>query len=119
VAEVANQIRIRQLETLHDQASLQSEAEAQQAADAKMAALNRGLRQGTVTLAKGDPSIRAAQPLVIMGMRPGIDGSYIVQTATHTFTRDEGISTTLEIYDPGTGEDFTSELMPDAGNFNT
>jgi hypothetical protein len=88
--------------------------EAQAGVDAKMGALNRGFRTGQLSLAKGDPSIRGGSTLVISATRDGVDGSYMIKTATHTYTKDGGIATMLELIDPGTGEDFSEQI--DDGN---
>ena len=84
--------------------------EAEAGANAKLDALNRGFRTGQMTLAKGDPSIRGGSALVVAGTRDGVDGSYIIKTATHTYTKRGGISTTLDIYDPGDGASFADAI---------
>lgn len=86
-----------------------SQVEAQAAADSKMAELNRKAKQGTIKLAKGDPSIRGGQGFAIAGTRSGIDGSYLIRLASHTLTKDAGILTTLDIYDEGNGVDLGAE----------
>lgn len=75
--------------------AFKSKGEAQDHADATMATLNRGTRQGTLTLAKGDPSIRGGQSFAIGGLRDGVDGAYTVEAATHTYRGDKGIETKL------------------------
>ena len=84
--------------------------EAQDGANAKLDVLNRGFRSGQITLAKGDPSIRAGSACVISGTRDGVDGSYVIKTATHTFTKRGGIATTLDVYDPGDGASFADAI---------
>ena len=102
-----------------------SQDEAQSAADATMKQLNRGIVTGSVTLAKGDPSIHAAAPFTISGMRDGIDGSYIVKTATHTYTKKSGIVTMSEFYfigPTGIDQDKTAAIgstAPDATPLTT
>ena len=86
-----------------------SEAEAQAAADSHMAQLNRKTKQGTIILAKGDPSIRGGQGFAIAGCREGIDGSYLVRLASHMLTKAGGIVTTLDVYDEGDGVDFAEQ----------
>lgn len=81
--------------------AMNTQEEAQKVADSKMDALNRGVETGSLTLAKGDPSIRGGSPFIISGMRDGINGSWVVTTATHTYTKSEGILTTLDFYNPG------------------
>ena len=86
-----------------------SEAEAQAAADSHMAQLNRKTKQGTIVLAKGDPSIRGGQSFAIAGCRDGIDGSYVVRLATHVLTKAGGIVTTMDVYDEGGDGDSADE----------
>ena len=91
-----------------DKKSYNSEAEAQAAANSTMSQLNRKSKQGTITLAKGDPSIRGGQGFAIAGCRDGIDGSsYVVRKAIHTLSKETGIVTSLDVYDEGGSEDFT------------
>lgn len=78
-----------------------TQAEAQSAADAQMAALNRGIRTGSLTLTKGDPSIRGGMTFTIENTRDGVDGTWSINHATHTFTKEEGITTSLEFHDQG------------------
>ena len=87
-----------------DKKAYPSQAEAQAAADSTMSQLNRKTKQGTITLSKGDPSIRGGQVFSISGCRDGIDGSYVVRKAIHTLTKEAGITTSLDIYDEG-GDD--------------
>lgn len=86
-----------------------SQAEAQAAADSQMSSLNRKAKTGTVTLAKGDPSIRGGQGFAISGTRDGLDGSYVIRCATHSFTKDGGIMSTMDVYDDGDGTNFAEE----------
>ena len=75
-----------------------SQAEAQAAADAHMARLNRSTKEGTVTLSKGCPELRGGSKMVLSGFRSGIDDEYMIRCATHTFTKDGGIGTVLDVY---------------------
>ncbi len=86
-----------------------SQQEAQDAANSTMSQLNRRSKDGTVTLAKGDPSIRGGQVVAITGCREGINGSYIVRRAVHSLSKDSGLVTTLDIYDDGDGENLPAE----------
>ena len=72
-----------------------TDTEAQAAADAQMASLNRQGAQGSLTMAKGDPRIVGGASLTITGTRPGIDGSYVIDSAIHSLTKDGGLITTL------------------------
>jgi phage protein D len=83
-----------------------SEAEAIAAATSKGEALERGTCQATFDLAKGDPWIRDRQTLLVSGMRDGIDGSYVIQRAIHTYVKSSGIKSSLECMSPGNGANF-------------
>ena len=87
-----------------------SQEEAQAAADAQMAAFNRGLVTGTITLAKGDPSIHGGAPFTITGMKAEMCGSFIANTVTHTFAKPGGISTTIEFMSTGDDANFASAI---------
>lgn len=78
-----------------------SQEEAQAAGRSKAEAFRRNTIMGVFNLAKGDPWIRAQLPMVVGGMRDGIDGAYIIETVTHTFTKDSGILTEIEAHTPG------------------
>ena len=95
-----------------------SQSEAQKAADAHMSQMNRQAKQGTVTLAKGDPSIRGGQGFAIAGTRDGLDGSYLIRIATHTLTKEGGLTTTLSVYDEGDGIDFSTEATDGETDFS-
>jgi phage protein D len=83
-----------------------SEAEAQAAAKSSMAGLNREATQATFVPAKGDPWIRDGQQILVTGMRDGIDGSYTVNVATHTYVKSNGLMSELECTAPGTAADY-------------
>ncbi|MEE9481873.1 hypothetical protein [Methylobacterium ajmalii] len=83
-----------------------SKEEAEAAAKSMMGSLNRALGDGTITLAKGDPWIKDQFPVIISGMRPGINGSYIANSVIHEYTKPVGIKTTMLIKPSGEGEDF-------------
>lgn len=80
-----------------------TQVEALGALQSKQNQLRRSLVTGQIELAKGDPWIRAQMPLTITGMRPLVDGDYIVKTATHTLVKDTGILSTIELNNPGSG----------------
>jgi phage protein D len=82
-----------------------SKEEAKAAADAKANSFRRGKIQGNFILAKGDPWITAQMPVVVQEMRDGINGRYVVDKVTHTYLKDQGISTTIECNAPGDGND--------------
>lgn len=53
---------------------------------------------GTITLI-GAPEAQAQGPCRIAGVRKGVDGEYRVSEATHSYSRDGGWVTTLDIVD--------------------
>lgn len=90
-----------------------SKEEAEAAAASRMKALKRGEVTASFTLAKGDPWIRDQQSLLVNGMRDGIDGSYVVEKAIHTYVKRTGIKSTLECKSPGTGDNFADRATED------
>jgi phage protein D len=84
-----------------------SQAEAEAAAKSKMEALKRAEVQAAFDLAKGDPWVRDMQTILVSGMRDGINGSYVIEKATHTYIKSTGIRSTLECRAPGDGADFS------------
>ncbi len=56
---------------------------ARQAAQAKLAALNRDTGALRLTLAPGNPLVRTETPLTLTGFRDGVDGPWIVTRAAH------------------------------------
>ncbi len=84
-----------------------SEAEAKAAVQSKVKAMKRASGQALFDLAKGDPWIRDMQTLVVTGMRDGIDGSWVIDKATHTYSKRTGIKSSLECKIPGDGSDFS------------
>ena len=74
-----------------------SEPEAQSAADAKAAELKRGGGSLSLTIV-GNPFIRAEQPLLVQGLRPGADGLWTIRRVSHTI-----------------GDGFTTKIQADKG----
>lgn len=75
-----------------------SKDEAEKAAEAKNDTFGRTQARIEVTLAKGDPFITPQSPLKISGVRSGVDGGYTVENVKHVYSRQVGISTTIEGY---------------------
>lgn len=90
-----------------------SQVEAQAAANSQMSEFNRKQKTGDIVLAKGDPSIRGGQTITVSGTRDGADGTYIVSQAVHNLAKSGGLSTTLSVYDDGSGVNFNAEAMSD------
>lgn len=83
-----------------------SKEEAESAAKSKGEGLKRAECQAIFDLAKGDPWIRDQQTLLVSGMRDGINGSYVIDKATHTYIKSTGIRSSLECKAPGDGVDY-------------
>lgn len=54
---------------------------------------------GTITL-DGEPSAQAEAPVVLIGARPGIDGTYRADSVEHHYVRGGGYTTTIEVKQP-------------------
>lgn len=94
--------------------------EADKAAQAKAKDLKRGEGSASVTVV-GDPGITAGAPLMFSGVRPGLDGvPYIIDTATHTYSKTEGYRTQIsaKLYDGSSGGS-DSKSGDKAANENT
>jgi phage protein D len=57
---------------------------------------------GSVTI-DGNPFAQAEAQCIIVGARPGVDGPYRIETATHKYERGGGYTTELELKQPGEG----------------
>lgn len=92
--------------------------EADKAAQARAKDLKSGEGAASVTVI-GDTAITAGAPLLFSGVRPGLDGApYIIDTATHTFSKSEGYRTQIsaKLYDGksgGSGESSGGEVAND------
>ncbi len=55
----------------------------------------------------GDPDAQPGAPCTISGIRDGVDGSYIIESVTHTLSRRSGFTTKLTLKQPtgGAGTD--------------
>ncbi|KQO49159.1 hypothetical protein ASF24_08245 [Methylobacterium sp. Leaf86] len=85
-----------------------TEGEAKAMARSQMAALKRSMGEAHLTLSKGNPWIRDQARVIVAGFRDKIDGSYIIDTVTHSYVKETGITTEILAKPPGTGDDFTS-----------
>lgn len=86
-------------------------SEADKAAQAKAKELKRGEGAASVTVV-GDTAIVAGAPLLFEKVRPGLDGvPYIIDTATHTFSKGEGYRTQIsaKLYDGSSARKTGSE----------
>lgn len=94
--------------------------EADKAAQARAKDLKRGEGAANVTVI-GDTAITAGAPLLFQGVRPGLDGApYIIDTATHTFSKGEGYRTQIsaKLYDGKSGGSGESSGDGEAANDN-
>ena len=102
--------------------------QAKSAAKSQMRAINRSRGDADLTLATGDPWIKDQQKLLIRGMRDGVNGSYVIELASHSYTAETGIQTAIKAKPPDDAGDFESLfvaasdaqlrdgfLVPDAG----
>jgi phage protein D len=64
----------------------------------------RDAGEGTVTI-EGNTRAIPDGLCLIAGTRPGVDGTYRIETVTHSYTRARGFTTTLELKQPQQGAD--------------
>lgn len=75
------------------------EDEAQRAADADAAAARETAGSGSVTI-EGTTEAIPDGLCVLVGARPGVDGTYRIKTVTHSYSRGDGWKTSLELAEP-------------------
>lgn len=83
-----------------------TQQEAKEMARSQMAALKRAKGEAHLTLAKGNPWIRDQSRILLRQFRSEVNGSYVVDTVTHTYVKDPGITTEILAKPPGDGEDY-------------
>lgn len=76
---------------------------ARAAAAARLAALRRGTLTATVD-GPGRPDLWAERVILLAGFRAGVDGPYVVKTATHSLDSG-GYRTSVDLETPGAGEE--------------
>lgn len=76
----------------------QTREEAIARAQSRANALARMTRRITLTLAKGNPWVKAGIPMIVTGMRDTVDGNYMIDLVTHTYTKNQGIETVIEAH---------------------
>lgn len=75
-----------------------SKAEAQRAADAKMAEIKRQMAKFSITTAYGIPEISTESPVKLSGFKAEVDKlKWIVEKATHSYAKNGGLVTQLEL----------------------
>jgi hypothetical protein len=77
-------------------------ARAKREAQGKARSLKRNKGQLSLTVV-GDPTIRAESPLLVQGLRAGVDGMWRVKSATHTFSGGAAYVTKIEAEKPNSG----------------
>lgn len=95
--------------------------EADKAAQAKAKDLKRGEGSASVTVV-GDPGIVAGAALLFSGVRPGLDGvPYIIDTATHTYSKTDGYKTQIsaKLYDGSSSSSSSSSNSSDSSSNST
>jgi hypothetical protein len=75
----------------------------------------------------GEPAAQAEATCNVSGVRPGVDGSYVISEVTHHLSRHEGFTTTLALKQPsgaagsdsrdGASSDETAAVSP-SGSYN-
>jgi uncharacterized protein len=55
--------------------------------------------EGSVSIL-GNPSAKAGGKCIVSGVRPGVDGTYRIKTATHKLSKGSGYSTSLDLDQP-------------------
>lgn len=72
---------------------------AQAAAAAKMAALKRGTGKLSLNM-PGRPDICAEATIILSGIRPGVDGRWLVTRAEHRLSASSGLTTSIQAETP-------------------
>ena len=88
--------------TLGDRFSRADEIEADGSATNGKADTEDGKGGGSVEM-DGTAMARPGGTLILVGARPGIDGSYRIASVDHTYTRSSGWTTSVELKRPGEG----------------
>lgn len=76
--------------------------EAQRAADGDAATVNESAGGGSVVIDGNTGAVPDGQ-CVVIGARPGVDGTYLIKSVTHNFTRGGGFVSSLELAHPQSG----------------
>lgn len=87
-----------------------TQEEAQRAANARARQLYRTTGEAKAMLVKGDPWVREQMPVTFSGFREGVNGSYVIETVTHKFTKQSGLTTEFTARNPGGGDDEVDRL---------
>lgn len=71
-----------------------------------------GKNRGTGwVIVNGEPTINRMSTIAISGARPGVDGSYRVDEAEHSYTRGGGYTTRCKLNKPDLNDDYYKSIM--------
>lgn len=87
-----------------------SQQEAQEYANARAKQLFRATGEAKAMLAKGDPWVREQMPVVFANFREGVNGSYIIETVTHKYTKQGALTTEFTARNPGDNTNFGDQM---------
>jgi uncharacterized protein len=82
---------------------------AQQQVDGAQATAENTKGHGTIVI-NGEPNARYQSTVTLMGAKPGVDGTYLITSAEHLYSR-QGYTTTLEVW-PEFASDSTFASFP-------
>lgn len=97
--------------TLQIRQPFQSEEEATRFAEARARELNRASGNANFEI-NGDPFVYAEARAIAQGIRPGVDGLWVVKSVTHTWSGSDIYRTSLDCEPPSTGKEGAQGTAP-------